>query len=68
MPTSLAWYRVPLALQLYARALTARTSGDGGDSARSGGRKTPREEGGEPGALSPNDRLRKQVHGCLAQH
>ncbi len=55
------------ALQLYARSLTARTSGDGGDSARSGGRKTPREEGGEPGALSPNDRLRKQVRGCLAQ-
>ncbi|KAI7838717.1 hypothetical protein COHA_007513 [Chlorella ohadii] len=49
--------------ELYARALTARTSGDGGDSARSGGRKTPREEGGEPGALSPNDRLRKQARG-----
>ncbi|KAL4430635.1 hypothetical protein ABPG75_005891 [Micractinium tetrahymenae] len=49
--------------ELYHRSLTSRTSGDshGGDSARSGGRKTPREEGDT--ATSPNDRLRKQARG-----
>jgi hypothetical protein len=59
-------------LQLYSRSLTARTGGDSGDSARSGdhsarsgsgGRKTPREDGGDA-AASPNDRLRKQAR-CL---
>lgn len=50
--------------ELYHRSLTARSSGDSGDSARSA-KKTPRDEPGcgGAGAPSPNDRQRKHARG-----